>query len=501
MPNYLCLPGWETEEPVLDGKAKTATITATYTIRPDHCPLCGVVGARFYSHGPRPSNYRDLPLFGFKVIIEVRADRLKCRECEKTFTQPLPDMFPGRQMTMRCGRHLLDQGSEKTYALLSRDTGIDESVIRALCNKRYRETDEAIHPEAPEVLGIDELTLEDELRFIAIDVTTKRILDIRPNCDTKTIEDWMFLMRHKERVKIVTQDMRDQYRKIVQAILPGALIVVDRWHVQKSANKALDLIRSRHRKIEARREKRRMEAEFKRTGIMPKRRKEKDPTRLRRTFQQSRHKHKPQTILLLDGIFKNNPLLSDGWHTKEGFYDIWDAKSREEAEGLFDEWKKKIPRRVKKEFDVVANTVEDWRDEIFNYFDHRYTNALTEAINGLVKMVNRAGRGYTYPNIRAKALGLEVGRYKKPKRLRLKIPRKQVEADEATSDTFTCESCLGVFHIGLRQRHHVMPISAFIGTDAAPKPMMVCPECHRRFHILSGAGDVTHGQGSTDLNG
>ena len=81
MPNYLCLPGWTTEEPVIDGKAKTATITAAYTIRPDNCPLCGVVGAKFYKHQSRETAYRDLPLFGMQVIIVVEVAQGMSRLC------------------------------------------------------------------------------------------------------------------------------------------------------------------------------------------------------------------------------------------------------------------------------------------------------------------------------------------------------------------------------------------------------------------------------------
>lgn len=38
------------------------------------------------------------------------------------------------------------------------------------------------------------------------------------------------------------------------------------------------------------------------------------------------------------------------------------------------------------------------------YWDHRATNALTEALNGVAKMMQRAGRGYSFEAIRAKML-------------------------------------------------------------------------------------------------
>jgi transposase len=471
MANYTWLPGWQTGEPIVEDTQ--VTIPAEYTILPDHCPHCGVVG-RLYSHGPRDIGYRDIPVFAKHTIIRVNVKRFRCRECNRTSTQPLPHMHPARQLTNRAVAHLREQCLRRNYAVMSRETGIDESVIRFVCNEQYREIDGAVRPDAPVILGIDELTLDGSLRFIAFDLGAKRTMDIRRDCATNTVESWLFLMRHKERIQIVTQDMRDQYRQIVWRILPGAIIVVDKWHIQKKANEALNHVRARHKKIETEKERKRVAYELARTGKKPKSRKEKDPWMLRRCLQQSRKKHKPRTLLLLDGVFKNNPLLSDAWHTKEGFYDIWDAGTRKEAERLFAEWRKNIPESVKEEFEKVAATVDDWKTEIFAYFDYPYTNALTEGINGIVKIVNRGGRGYTFENIRAKALKMvPIGDTRKAKR-----EAKQA-AREAATGLFTCESCLGAFDMALAQLHRPVIAKAFIGRA---KQMRICPTCHVRFH-------------------
>jgi transposase len=51
-------------------------------------------------------------------------------------------------------------------------------------------------------------------------------------------------------------------------------------------------------------------------------------------------------------------------------------------------------------------------EEIFAYFSYDgATNAYTEALNGLVKLVNKVGRGYSFDAIRAKLL-YGTGRHK-----------------------------------------------------------------------------------------
>ena len=48
--------------------------------------------------------------------------------------------------------------------------------------------------------------------------------------------------------------------------------------------------------------------------------------------------------------------------------------------------------------------VENWRTEIFNYFDNRYTNAITESLNRVSKEISAIGRGCNFKVLRAKIL-------------------------------------------------------------------------------------------------
>ena len=51
--------------------------------------------------------------------------------------------------------------------------------------------------------------------------------------------------------------------------------------------------------------------------------------------------------------------------------------------------------------------MENWSEEIFSYFDlmpNPVTNAYTEALNGIIKLINKNGRGYKFNVLRAKIL-------------------------------------------------------------------------------------------------
>jgi len=54
--------------------------------------------------------------------------------------------------------------------------------------------------------------------------------------------------------------------------------------------------------------------------------------------------------------------------------------------------------------------------EILNYFDHPVTNAYTESLNSLIRVMDRMGRGYSFEALRAKILFTEGAHHKKRSR-------------------------------------------------------------------------------------
>lgn len=387
MTNGLWLDGWDVREMRIVGDVREAKANCQSLL--DTCPKCGCVG-RLYRHGTKTIEYRDAPAFGKQVVIIAEVQRYRCRECNATSMQPLPDMDSRRQMTKRCVRYIEEQGVPQTYAALARHIGCDEKTIRNICNEAMERRIAERKIEAPLMLGIDELTLLGRKRTIFVDIGARRPLDIIDSMDRRRVERWLLHLPKRESIKIVAIDMWGPYKNAARALLPDAQVVIDKWHVLSKVNFALDRVRNRAR----------------RASKTPRR----NPRQGKLLLQTSRHRLSPMRRMMLDGLIGNNPLLDAAWHAKERFYDIFAAKSRAVAEKRFDAWARKIDERIEAEFRPVANMVENWRSEIFAFFDYPVTNAYTEAVNGLTKIANRAGRGYSFETIRAKVLLMESGK-------------------------------------------------------------------------------------------
>jgi hypothetical protein len=118
-------------------------------------------------------------------------------------------------------------------------------------------------------------------------------------------------------------------------------------------------------------------------------------------------------------------------------------------------------KRGKKSFAPLLTATRNWREEILAFFDHPISNGYTEALNGVAKVINRSGRGYSFEVLRARLLyGTKRG-IAKPAELE------------------TCWSCGGKFEETTLETEHIAPAST---TTSAENGIRICAACNQRFH-------------------
>lgn len=416
-------------------KGDTKTVKAAICVVADACPSCGVVG-KLYRHGMKRRDFVDIPAYGHKVVIETEVQRFRCRDCKATFNQPMPELCEYRHMTTRCIDYIVDQAIPRTFSDVAREVGVNEKTVRNICAERFPEKLKArTYPPHISILGIDELMLDGEMRAIFMDVGRRSVLDVVSGHQKWQIARWISAMPADQRhfIRIVTIDMATSYRDVARALLPNAAIVVDKFHVQRCANQALDAVRNRARRNA--------------TGAG-----RRNPWRGQRLLRRRAHNLNPAQEMEVDGIIANNPLVQDAYLAKESFFAIWNARTKADAERAFDDWRAAIPKSVP-EFENVAKMVQRWRVEVFAYFDYAATNAITENRNGLIKILNRAGRGYDFATIRAKALLTEHAKSTSCPICKTGVPvaamreiGRYVPADAEIWNAYVCGSCHYVFN-------------------------------------------------------
>ena len=343
--------------------------------------------------GRREQLINDLPIHGKRVGIYVNARRMKCRSCNKTFTEELPDINTGHKMTQRLVKWIGEQSINRTFISVAEEVGIAESTVRTIFRNYINQLEEQIRFETPKWMGIDEIHIIKKPRCVISNIEHNTAVEVLSDRTKKTVINYLQRLENSDKVRYVAMDMWKPYRDAIQAALPDATIVIDKFHVVRMANDALDKIRKEHRSQLTQKQRR---------GLM----------RERYVLLKRRHALNQEDAFKLDGWSKNYPMLGAAYDAKEAFYSIWDLDSKIDAQHAYEIWKNGLPEEIKPGYSDLIRAVDNWHQHIFTYWDHPVTNAYTESLNSLIRIMNRLGRGYSFEALRAKIL-FAHGSYKK----------------------------------------------------------------------------------------
>ena len=370
------------------------SVYATVNILPT-CPACG--SDRLHGFGRREQMVRDLPSHGKRVAIYVDTRRFKCLACSQgrvaTFSEPLPDVDDKRAMTARLVRWIGQQSLKRTFASLAEEVGCVEGTVRLIFGDYVNELERTVRFETPTWMGIDEVHII-RPRCVISNIRNNTIVNMLPNRDKKTVVNYLSHLEGKREIQTVAMDMWVPYRDAVQAVLPDARIVIDKFHVVKMANEAVEKVRKSLRESLTPKQRR---------GLMH------DRFLLLKRERDLDDKGR----LLLDGWTQNYPELGAAYRLKEAFFGVYEGLGTPaDALRRYEAWVHSVTPDVHDAFSDLIRAFTNWQPQILAYFDHPVTNAYTESLNGLIRVMDRLGRGYSFEALRAKILFTE-GSHKK----------------------------------------------------------------------------------------
>jgi transposase len=382
--NFLNLPCWEIIQVEESEEHYIVLARPRYTLTA--CPTCG--SSSIIGHGTDAQMVRDLPAQGKQVCLQIKRRRFLCKVCRKTCFEPLPDVEEGHQMTGRLVRFIERRAlsTKRTFASIAEDIGIDPGTVRRLCLDQIARLDHSVQFDTPEVLGIDELHVLHQARGIITNITARTIIELLADRKQVTIFHYLQRLKHPERIRTVCIDLWKPYRAAVQVVLPGTMVVADKFHVLKLATTALETFRK--------------ELSANLTDTQRRTLKMHDRYLLLRRLRDL----SPEDRFLLESWTRNYPLLGQAHQLKEDFFAIYDQQTCEQAEAAYFAWMDSVPRELLPVYQPLMLTVEEWGDEIFNHFKTGVTGGFVESANNIARFLNRLGRGYGMEVLRGRLL-------------------------------------------------------------------------------------------------
>lgn len=414
--NILNLPAYTVTE--IQETEHDYHINAETTAAPQTCPHCS--SDNLVGFGRNEQLVRDLPIHGKRVGIYVDTKRYQCRSCNKTFYERLPAVDGKRMMTSRLVKWMGEQSVKRPFAHIAEEIGVTENTVKNVFRDYINELERTVRFETPQWMGIDEIHIIKKPRCVVSNIEHNTVVNVLRDRNKKTVADYLFRLKGRDLVKCVTMDMWEPYKDAVHDVLPQAVIVIDKFHVVRMANECLEAVRK---------EIRGSLTDKQRRGLMHDR------------FILLKRECNLEGLdrITLESWTKNYPALGAAYRAKEQFFDIYNALAVHEAQTLFRDWEAGLAPEIRDAFYPLIRAVNNWMPEIMAYFEHPVTNAYTESLNNLIRVMNRLGRGYSFEALRAKILFTEgVSKVRKPK-----FQRPRIEQALSSYECFTSYSRMG----------------------------------------------------------
>ena len=328
---------------------------------------------------------RHIPMLDHKVYIEIRPKRYICQNCtgKPTTTQRL-DWYDARTGQSKAyEKYILRQLVNSTIADVSIKEGIGYKAIEAIIARNIRSTVNWSEFDNLNVLGIDEISLKKGHRDFVTIVSTRLsngevvVLAVLEGRKKETVAQFLQQIpgELKKTVRRVCTDLYDGFINAAKEVLPRARIVADRFHVAKAYRNCVDDLRKQEMKRIKKQLSKQEQEELK--GAMWVLRK--NPEDL-----------EPEEQALLKRLFELSPKLKQAYRYREQLTAIFNQKlSKKKALHKINNWYKRVKKSGLTCFDSFLSTLDNWNDEITNFFLDRNNSAFVEGFNNKIKVLKR----------------------------------------------------------------------------------------------------------------
>jgi transposase len=138
------------------------------TDEPKCCRKCE--SPDLYNHGYKGHLYVDTPIHGRRVGILLSRRRYKCRSCGATFFQSCDDVSERHRTTRRLVTYVENYGLSRTFTSIADEIGLTEGTVRNIVGHYIAKLEQMFSFEPPEILGIDEVHLNRQMRLVLTNI-------------------------------------------------------------------------------------------------------------------------------------------------------------------------------------------------------------------------------------------------------------------------------------------------------------------------------------------
>ena len=318
--------------------------------------------------------WRHLNFFQYKTFLHARVP--KARYNGKTPTARVPWARKNTGFTLLFEAMVLEYVKHMTVAVLARLVGENDKRLWTIILHYVSEALKLVDMSKVEMIGMDETSKKGHNYItVVVDLKTHNVLFVTDGKDSSTIDAFVKdFVAHKgdpDKIKIITCDMSLGFEKGVNAHFSNADTIIDKFHVIKHANEAVDTVR-------------------------------KEEVKTNSLLKKTKYLWLKNECNLTESQLKKKKSLSSkhlktarAYAQKVELQDIYETcTDRAAAESRLKKLCSWLMRSRLEPMKKFCGTLKNHWDEILNYFDNRFTNAVLEGTNSVIQNIKTRARGF-----------------------------------------------------------------------------------------------------------
>jgi transposase len=325
---------------------------------------------------------RDFPCGELLIQLLFEHRRIKCNCCGAKGYERLSWLSENPFYTQRFAMYIGRMCEEQTITAVGNEHRIDWKTVKELEKEYMRLKLEHSPAQAPEVIGIDEISVHkgQNYRIVVSDLRLGRPIWFGGKDRTEESMDLFYQELGAEKcrgIRLVVMDMWKAFEKSAQKNVPQAAILYDKFHVINHLNDALDTVRrSEYHRLSG---KRRSYIKGQRYNLLT---------------------HKENLELegrrALNMLFQQNKRLYKAYLLKESFDQLWDYTYPASALKFFQNWKSALKWQRLPAFEKFARLIERHWEGIVAYCNPEYKDVplgFVEGLNNKIRVIQRRAYG------------------------------------------------------------------------------------------------------------
>ena len=323
--------------------------------------------------------WRDLTLYGCTVMLWYCPKEIMCPTHGRV-QENIPWADDYSRITYRLEYAMLVYCQIMTQKAAAQLLHIAQSTLSDLLHRSIERIRTGHRIRGLKAVGVDEISYCKGHKYATIvyDIKKACVVWVGKGKGEKTIDRFfkeMLSDYQKRNIKWATCDMSQAYINSIENHCPNVTLILDRFHIVKKLNEAVDEVRKEQWREASGDERKALKG-------------------LRWLLYKHSSTRSKKDSWILNALRKGNRRIHRAWVLKDEFEHFWDFKARWAADRFIKRWTTTALKSRLEPIRRFVKTIRQHMHRILPYIETRMTNATAEGLNRIIKIVKNRASGF-----------------------------------------------------------------------------------------------------------